>query len=90
MSRAILRSFAFRWCVALALHELLLHGLTRSNHVASLFSPGTHTPIASLATAAGFLILRVFVVLLWPAALASSLRLVWVRAPYRWPQLRIR
>jgi hypothetical protein len=80
MSRAFLRSFAFRFCIAFALHEVLLQALTRSHAVATLFSPGTHTPLASLATATAFLILRVFVVLLWPAAVASAARLFWERS----------
>ena len=77
MSRdAFMRSFAFRWCTALVLHELLLLALARSSAVAALFSPGTHSPAASLALAAGFVSLRVYVVLLWPAALASGMRQV--------------
>ena len=83
--KRFLRSFACRWCIALCLHELLVQALVRSSAVASLFSPGTHTPWASLAIAAGFLILRVFVVLLWPAALASGVRLVSDR--YRLPRM---
>ena len=76
-----LSSFAFRWCIALLLHELLLTTPVLSNAVSTLFSPGAHTPWTSLAIAAGFLILRVFVVLLWPAAIVSGVRVFWQR---RW------
>jgi hypothetical protein len=79
--RSFLGSFACRWCIALVLHELLLQALVRSSAVASLFSPGTHSPWASLALATIFVILRVFVVLLWPAALVSGVRLVCGRLP---------
>ena len=69
-----LRSFACRYCIALLLHELLLTSRVLASAVSSLFSPGAHTPWASLGIAALFLILRVFVVLLWPAALVSAVR----------------
>jgi len=73
---SFLRSFACCWCVALVLHELLLTTKVLSSAVSSLFSPGAHTPGTSLGIAAGFLILRFVVVLLWPAALVSAVRLL--------------
>ena len=83
-SRSWFRRFAFRWCVALVLHEALLHALTDSTRVATLFSPGPHSPLASLALATAFVVLRVFVVVLWPAALISTL--LWLRE--RWSDAR--
>lgn len=77
MSRGTLfRTFACRWCVALLFHELLLRTPVLSDAATSLFSPGAHTPWISLAIAACFLVLRVYVVLLWPAALVSLVRSV--------------
>ncbi|HKP59752.1 MAG TPA: hypothetical protein VJV78_23675 [Polyangiales bacterium] len=73
-SKLIFRIFACRWCIALLLQELLLRTPVLSNAVASLISPGAHTPWLSLAIAGGFLILRVYVLLLWPAALVSLVR----------------
>jgi hypothetical protein len=73
---SLLQSFACRWCIALVLHELLLTSRVLASAVSSLFSPGQHTPWASLGIAVGFLSLRVFVVLLWPAALVSSVRVL--------------
>jgi hypothetical protein len=78
---SFLRSFAFRWCIALVLHELLLTTPVLASAVCSLFSPGSHTPWTSLGIAAGFLILRVFVILLWPAALVSAVRVFWRALP---------
>ncbi len=74
---SLLRSFAFRWCIALILHESLLSTPVLANAVSTLFSPGPHTPWTSLGIAAAFLILRVFVVLLWPAAVVSVVRVFW-------------
>ena len=71
---SFLRSFACCWCVALVLHELLLTTPILANAVSSLFSPGEHTPRTSLGIAAAFLLLRAFVILLWPAALVSAVR----------------
>lgn len=71
---SFLRSFACFWCVALVLHELLLTTPVLANAVSSLFSPGAHTPRTSLLIASGFLLLRALVVLLWPAALVSAVR----------------
>ena len=78
MSRALpfLRSFACRWCIALVLHELLLRTPALSHAVSGLFSPGAHTPWAGLGIATAYLILRVFVVLLWPAAVVSIVRVL--------------
>lgn len=72
---SFLRSFACCWCIALVLHELLLNTPWLANAVSSLFSPGSHTPWANLVIATSFLILRAFVVLLWPVAVASAVRL---------------
>ncbi len=71
---SFLRSFACCWCMALVLHELLLTTPLLASAASSLFSPGAHTPRTSLGIAAGFLILRAFVVLLWPAAVVSAVR----------------
>lgn len=73
--RTFFRSFAWRWCIALLLHELVVRTPALSNAVAALFSPGAHTPWLSLMLATGFLVVRVYVVLLWPAAVASLVRL---------------
>jgi hypothetical protein len=71
---SFLRSFACCWCIALVLHEFFLTTAVLANAVSSLFSPGAHTPRTSLGIAAGFLLLRAFVVLLWPAAVLSAVR----------------
>lgn len=73
---SLLQSFAGRWCIALLLHELLLATPVLASAVSSLFSAGPHMPWTSLGIAAGFLVLRAFVVLLWPAAVLSAVCLV--------------
>lgn len=71
---SFLRSFACCWCIAFVLHEVLLTTPVLSDAVSSLFSPGAHTPRTSLGIAAGFLLLRAFVILLWPVAVLSAVR----------------
>ena len=67
------RTFAFRWFLAFAIHGLVLHVLAGSGTISQVFSVGDHVSGVVIAAIGLFVVLRVYVMLLWPAALISSL-----------------
>ena len=72
------RTFAFRWLITLALHTVALHVLAGSGIVSAMFSPGAHISRTTILVVGLFLVLRVYVMLLWPAALISLV--AWLHA----------
>lgn len=65
------KTFAFSWLLACVTHFAMLRWLAGSGTISAVFSPGPHLSQETLAIIGAFVLLRLFVFLLAPAAAVS-------------------
>lgn len=73
-----LTQYAIEIAGLIALHFVLLHWLAGRDIVSVIFSAGEHTPFWMLASAGGFLLVRLLVLLFLPGMILSRLVMLWV------------
>jgi hypothetical protein len=66
-----------------ALHAALLHWLAERDVVSVIFSAGQHTPFWMMASAGGFLLVRLLVLLFLPGMVLNRLVMFWLETRQR-------